>query len=36
LKSALVGGLASALSTSLMHPIDSMKVRQHASLYHCF
>jgi hypothetical protein len=33
LKSALAGGLASALSTSLLHPIDSMKVQQHASLY---
>lgn len=33
LKSALAGGLASALSTSLLHPIDSMKVHQHASLY---
>ncbi|KAK3139138.1 hypothetical protein QOZ80_5AG0378430 [Eleusine coracana subsp. coracana] len=31
LKSALVGGLASALSTSLMHPIDSMKTRLQAS-----
>ncbi|GJN28523.1 hypothetical protein PR202_gb16662 [Eleusine coracana subsp. coracana] len=31
LKSALVGGLASALSTSLMHPIDSMKTRIQAS-----
>jgi phosphatidylinositol phospholipase C delta len=27
LKSALAGGLASALSTSLLHPIDSMKVQ---------
>lgn len=26
LKSALAGGLASALSTSLMHPIDTIKV----------
>ncbi|GJM88212.1 hypothetical protein PR202_ga04248 [Eleusine coracana subsp. coracana] len=33
LKSALVGGLASALSTSLMHPIDSMKVQQPASFH---
>ncbi|GJN14005.1 hypothetical protein PR202_gb00776 [Eleusine coracana subsp. coracana] len=31
LKSAFVGGLASALSTSLMHPIDSMKTRLQAS-----
>lgn len=31
LKSALAGGLASALSTSLMHPIDSMKTRVQAS-----
>jgi Ca2+-binding EF-hand superfamily protein len=28
LKSALAGGLASALSTSVMHPIDSMKVHK--------
>ena len=33
LKSALAGGLASALSTSLLHPIDSMKVQYHACLY---
>jgi hypothetical protein len=26
LKSALAGGLASALSTSMLHPIDTMKV----------
>lgn len=26
LKSALAGGLACALSTSIMHPIDTMKV----------
>ncbi|CAL4912066.1 unnamed protein product [Urochloa decumbens] len=31
LKSALAGGLASALSTSLLHPIDSMKTRVQAS-----
>ncbi|CAD6269194.1 unnamed protein product [Miscanthus lutarioriparius] len=31
LKSALAGGLASALSTSLLHPIDSMKTRLQAS-----
>uniref|UniRef100_A0A0E0J5Q7 EF-hand domain-containing protein n=1 Tax=Oryza nivara TaxID=4536 RepID=A0A0E0J5Q7_ORYNI len=31
LKSALAGGLASALSTSVMHPIDSMKTRVQAS-----
>ncbi|KAF0889664.1 hypothetical protein E2562_030145 [Oryza meyeriana var. granulata] len=31
LKSALAGGLASALSTSMMHPIDSMKTRVQAS-----
>ncbi|TVU01343.1 hypothetical protein EJB05_53213 [Eragrostis curvula] len=31
LKSALAGGLACALSTSLMHPIDSMKTRVQAS-----
>ncbi|KAJ1273662.1 hypothetical protein BS78_05G001900 [Paspalum vaginatum] len=31
LKSALAGGLASALSTSLLHPIDSMKTRIQAS-----
>uniref|UniRef100_A0A0A9E1V0 Mitochondrial substrate carrier family protein n=1 Tax=Arundo donax TaxID=35708 RepID=A0A0A9E1V0_ARUDO len=31
LESALAGGLASALSTSLMHPIDSMKTRVQAS-----
>lgn len=33
LKSALAGGLASALSTSLLHPIDSMKVQQHACTF---
>ena len=33
LKSALAGGLASALSTSMLHPIDTMKVQQHASVY---
>lgn len=27
LKSALAGGLASALSTSFLHPIDTMKVK---------
>uniref|UniRef100_A0A1J3E0N0 S-adenosylmethionine mitochondrial carrier protein n=1 Tax=Noccaea caerulescens TaxID=107243 RepID=A0A1J3E0N0_NOCCA len=31
LKSALAGGLASALSTSLMHPIDTIKTRVQAS-----
>ncbi|CAN6470893.1 unnamed protein product [Victoria cruziana] len=31
LKSALAGGLACALSTSLLHPIDSMKTRVQAS-----
>ncbi|KAL5569246.1 hypothetical protein UlMin_025821 [Ulmus minor] len=31
LKSALAGGLACALSTSLMHPIDSIKTRVQAS-----
>ncbi|KAL5565278.1 hypothetical protein UlMin_028442 [Ulmus minor] len=31
LKSALVGGLACALSTSLMHPIDSIKTQVQAS-----
>ncbi|CAN8316530.1 unnamed protein product [Cochlearia groenlandica] len=31
LKSALAGGLASALSTSLMHPIDTVKTRVQAS-----
>lgn len=31
LKSALAGGLASALSTSLLHPIDSMKTRVQSS-----
>lgn len=31
LKSALAGGLACALSTSLMHPIDTMKTRIQAS-----
>uniref|UniRef100_A0A0E0MIM4 EF-hand domain-containing protein n=1 Tax=Oryza punctata TaxID=4537 RepID=A0A0E0MIM4_ORYPU len=31
LKSALAGGLASALSTSVMHPIDSMKVQSLSS-----
>lgn len=27
LKSALAGGLASALSTSMLHPLDTVKVR---------
>ncbi|XP_047048799.1 mitochondrial substrate carrier family protein C-like [Lolium rigidum] len=31
LKSALAGGLASALSTSMLHPIDTMKTRVQAS-----
>ncbi|CAF2291694.1 unnamed protein product [Brassica napus] len=31
LKSALAGGLASALSTSLLHPIDTIKTRVQAS-----
>lgn len=31
LKSALAGGLACALSTSLMHPLDTMKTRVQAS-----
>ncbi|WOL06326.1 hypothetical protein Cni_G15058 [Canna indica] len=31
LKSALAGGLACALSTSVMHPLDSMKTRVQAS-----
>ncbi|KAK1312354.1 hypothetical protein QJS10_CPA07g01051 [Acorus calamus] len=31
LKSALAGGLACALSTSLMHPVDTMKTRVQAS-----
>ncbi|XVE99369.1 hypothetical protein REPUB_Repub03eG0192100 [Reevesia pubescens] len=31
LKSALAGGLACALSTSLMHPVDSIKTRVQAS-----
>lgn len=31
LKSALAGGLACALSTSIMHPIDTMKTRVQAS-----
>ncbi|KAL8210660.1 hypothetical protein R6Q57_005097 [Mikania cordata] len=31
LKSALAGGLASALSTSVMHPIDTIKTRVQAS-----
>ncbi|KFK36478.1 hypothetical protein AALP_AA4G129800 [Arabis alpina] len=31
LKAALAGGLASALSTSLMHPIDTIKTRVQAS-----
>lgn len=33
LKSALAGGLACALSTSLLHPIDSMKVTLFCNLY---
>ncbi|KAF6150521.1 hypothetical protein GIB67_030322 [Kingdonia uniflora] len=31
MKSALAGGLASALSTSLLHPVDSIKTRVQAS-----
>jgi hypothetical protein len=31
LKSALAGGLASALSTSLLHPLDTVKTRLQAS-----
>ncbi|MQM02613.1 hypothetical protein Taro_035379 [Colocasia esculenta] len=34
LKSALAGGLACALSTSLMHPVDTMKVRVLYNLRH--
>ena len=29
LKSALAGGLASGLSTSLLHPVDTIKVSPH-------
>lgn len=35
LKSALAGGMASALSTSMLHPLDTVKVRRLCKKWSC-